>query len=173
MEAFEQVDKLIRQGLEQGAYPAAALAIGIGDQVYLKKTYGSCDENTIFDMASLTKVISPTIVAFRFLEDGLLRLYDNLEDFFPDVPTALESGYEVIDNQLRGFIVHKSVSDDVVAALEGIFEQVAANPEFVQACADLGKGVRFMGAAEYAEFLATENALYEDLIKTNGLGDKY
>lgn len=111
------------------------------------------------------------------VEAGDLRMLclfgDQRSDFFPDVPTALESGYEVIDNQLRGFIVHKSVSDDVVAALEGIFEQVAANPEFVQACADLGKGVRFMGAAEYAEFLATENALYEDLIKTNGLGDKY
>ena len=111
------------------------------------------------------------------VEAGDLRMLclfgDQRSDFFPDVPTALESGYEVIDNQLRGFIVHKSVSDDVVAALEGIFEQVAANPEFVQACADLGKGVRFMGAAEYAEFLATENALYEDIIKTNGLGDKY
>lgn len=111
------------------------------------------------------------------VEAGDLRMLclfgDQRSDFFPDVPTALESGYEVIDNQLRGFIVHKTVSDDVVAALEGIFQQVAENPEFVQACADLGKGVRFMGAAEYAEFLATENALYEELIKTNGLGDKY
>jgi len=111
------------------------------------------------------------------VEAGDLRMLclfgDQRSDFFPDVPTALESGYEVIDNQLRGFIVHKSVSDDVVAALEEIFRQVAENPEFVQACADLGKGVRFMGAEEYAEFLATENALYEDIIKTNGLGDKY
>ena len=86
MEAFEQVHHLIRQGFEQGAYPCAALAVGIGEKVYLKQTYGGCTENTLFDMASLTKILSPTMVAFRFLEDGLLRLYDCVGDFFPDAP---------------------------------------------------------------------------------------
>ena len=86
MAAFEQVHNLIRQGLEQGAYPCAALAVGIGNQIYLKQTYGNCTENTLFDMASCTKILSPTMVAFRFIEDGLLRLYDTLEDFFPNVP---------------------------------------------------------------------------------------
>jgi len=86
MEAFEQVDHLIRQGLEQGAYPWAALAIGIGEGVYLRKTYGGCTENTLFDMASVTKILSPTMIAFRFLEDGLLRLYDCVGDFFPEAP---------------------------------------------------------------------------------------
>ena len=86
MEAFEQVDHLIRQGLEQGAYPSAALAIGIGSTVYLKKTYGNCTEATLFDMASVSKILGPTMIAFRFLEEGLLRLYDTVETFFPDAP---------------------------------------------------------------------------------------
>jgi CubicO group peptidase (beta-lactamase class C family) len=86
METFAQVDKLIQQGLENGAYPAAALAIGIGSRVYRQEFYGSCSEHTLFDMASCTKILSPTMVAFRFIEDGLLRLYDTLEDFFPNVP---------------------------------------------------------------------------------------
>lgn len=86
MEAFEQVNQLIRQGLAQGAYPSAALAIGIGGKVYLKQTYGPCTDNTLFDMASVTKILSPTMIAFRFLEDGLLRLYDCVGDFFPDAP---------------------------------------------------------------------------------------
>lgn len=86
MEAFEQVHHLIRQGLEQGAYPCAALAVGIGGEVYLKQTYGNCTENTLFDMASVTKILSPTMVALRFLEEGLLRLYDTVEFFFPDSP---------------------------------------------------------------------------------------
>ncbi len=86
MEAFEQVHHLIRQGLEQGAYPCAALAVGIGQTLYLKKTYGTCTAHTLFDMASVTKILSPTMVAFRFLEEGLLRLYDTVECFFPDAP---------------------------------------------------------------------------------------
>lgn len=86
MEAFEQVRHLIRQGLEQGAYPAAAAAVGIGDRIYLKETYGNCTEHTLFDMASVSKILGATMVAFRFLEDGLLRLYDSVEVFFPDAP---------------------------------------------------------------------------------------
>lgn len=86
MEAFEQVHHLIRRGLDQGAYPCAALAVGMGEKVYLKQTYGNCTENTLFDMASVSKILSPTMIAFRFLEDGLLRLYDCVADFFPDAP---------------------------------------------------------------------------------------
>lgn len=86
MASFEQVHHLIQQGLEQGAYPSAALAVGMGKKIYLKQAYGSCTENTIFDMASLTKILSPTMVAFHFLEEGLLRLYDTVEVFFPDAP---------------------------------------------------------------------------------------
>ena len=36
MEAFERVHRLIQQGLQQGAYPSAALAVGIGERLYLK-----------------------------------------------------------------------------------------------------------------------------------------
>lgn len=86
MEAFEQVHQLIQQGLDQGAYPCAALAVGIGQTIYLKRTYGPCTEKTLFDMASLTKILSTTMIAFRFLEEGKLRLYDPLETFFPDAP---------------------------------------------------------------------------------------
>jgi CubicO group peptidase (beta-lactamase class C family) len=86
MEAFERVHQLIFQGLEQGAYPSAALAIGIGSRVYRKETYGCCSETTLFDMASITKILSPTMVAFRFLEEGLIRLYDTVAVFFPDAP---------------------------------------------------------------------------------------
>lgn len=86
MEAFDQVHHLIRQGLEQGAYPCAALAVGMGETIYLKQTCGSCVETTLFDMASVSKILGPTMIALRFLEDGLLRLYDSVGDFFPDAP---------------------------------------------------------------------------------------
>ena len=91
MDAFARVDELIRQGVEQGAYPSAAVAVGIGSTLYLKKAYGECTPQTLFDMASVSKVLSPTMIAFRFLEDGLLRLYDSVGDFFPDAPEEKRS----------------------------------------------------------------------------------
>lgn len=86
MEAFESVHRLLQQGLEQGAYPSAAAAAGIGPELYFKQTYGECDTHTLFDLASVTKILSPTMIALRFLEEGKLRLTDAVGDFFPEAP---------------------------------------------------------------------------------------
>ena len=86
MEAFESVHRLLQQGLEQGAYPSAAAAAGIGPELYFKGTYGECDTHTLFDLASVTKILSPTMIALRFLEEGKLRLTDAVGDFFPEAP---------------------------------------------------------------------------------------
>lgn len=86
MEAFKQVQQLIQQGLDQGAYPSAAVAVGIGSQTFLTQTYGACCDSTLFDMASLSKILGPTMIALRFLEEGRFRLYDTVADFFPQAP---------------------------------------------------------------------------------------
>lgn len=86
MEIFEKTRALVRQGLEMGAYPAAALAIGRGEQVLVTEYVGACGADTLFDLASLSKVVSTTMVAFRFLEEGKLRLTDRVADFFPQTP---------------------------------------------------------------------------------------
>ncbi|MBQ7825857.1 MAG: beta-lactamase family protein, partial [Clostridia bacterium] len=41
---------------------------------------------TRFDMASLSKIIGPTMLVLRAIEDGDLTLYDRLDRFFPDCP---------------------------------------------------------------------------------------
>lgn len=86
MESFETLDRLVRQGLESGAYPAAALAVGMGEKTCLRRFYGDCREQTLFDMASVSKVIGATMIAFRFLEQGRIRLYDTVGLFFPQAP---------------------------------------------------------------------------------------
>lgn len=86
-------DKLA-QGRETGCFPSAAAAIGVKDQVLAKAFTGEApvpggspvDEHTRYDMASLSKILGPTMVALRALEDGTLRLTDRVGDFFPEAP---------------------------------------------------------------------------------------
>ena len=112
MDAFEQVHRLILQGLEDGAYPSAALAVGIGDKVYMKKTYGDCTDTTLFDMASLSKILGPTMIALRFLEEGRFRLHDTVADFFPKTP-ADKKDITVLQlmTHTGGFPAHFFLSD--------------------------------------------------------------
>jgi len=113
MDAFHQVQSLIQQGLHQGAYPCAALAVGIGRTTYLEQYCGTCNAHTLFDMASVTKILSTTMIAFRFLEEGKLRLYDTVGTFFPEAP---EEKTEITILQLMthtgGFPAHFYLSDD-------------------------------------------------------------
>ena len=132
MEAFEQVHQLIREGLNQGAYPSATLAIGIGNQIFRKEIYGDCSESTLFDMASVSKILGPTMIAFRFLEDGKLRLYDTVETFFPDAP-ADKKDITILHlmTHTSGISPHFFLSDftdDPADAARVILEQPLAYP---------------------------------------------
>ena len=132
MEAFEQVHRLILQGLEQGAYPCAALAVGIGPKLYRKETYGSCSDSTLFDIASVSKILSATMIAFRFLEDGKLRLYDTVDLFFPDAP-ADKKGITILHllTHTSGIADHFFLSDHTTDPADAT--RVILNHPLVQA----------------------------------------
>lgn len=84
---------LIR-GKETGCFSAAAGAIGAGDRVLARAFAGEApepggapvDEHTRFDMASLSKVLGPTTIALKAIENGQLGLEEKVGDFFPDAP---------------------------------------------------------------------------------------
>ena len=87
------LDALLEEGLRDGCYPGAAAAVGCRDQVFAISCVGKISENgpevneaTRYDMASLSKVLGPTMIALRAIEEGKLTLWDRLERFFPDCP---------------------------------------------------------------------------------------
>ena len=87
------LDSLLEKGLEQGYYPGAVAACGCRGQVCAISHVGKIsqdgpmtDRHTRYDMASLSKVLGPTMVALRAIEEGDLTLYDTLEMYLPDVP---------------------------------------------------------------------------------------
>lgn len=87
------LDGMLARGLEQGCYPGAVAACGCRGQVCAISWVGkisqdgpATDRDTRYDMASLTKVMGPTMIALRAIEDGELTLYDTLDRYFDDVP---------------------------------------------------------------------------------------
>ena len=111
------------------------------------------------------------------VEAGDLRmlclLAEERSGFFPDVPTAKELGFDVVNNQDRGFVIHKSVPEETVKQLEAIFKQIAEDEAFQKQAKELNMEVKFLGTDDYAEALKAEDAMYKEIIQKNGLGDKY
>lgn len=88
---FPRTHALVRQGIADNAYSCAAYAVGIGarvltDGVVGKRAHFSTAEDanrdTLFDLASLSKLVSATQIALRMLESGALLLCDPLSRFF-------------------------------------------------------------------------------------------
>ncbi len=84
----------LQEGLVSGCFPAAAAAVGVKRAVLARAFAGEAplpggdpvDDGTRFDMASLSKVLGPTMVVLKALERGQLRLEDRIGDFLPDAP---------------------------------------------------------------------------------------
>jgi len=87
------LDAAIDQAVSDGRIPGAVLIVGHDGKILHRKAYGSralvpqreaMTLDTIFDLASLTKVIATTSGAMKVFEDGKLRLSDKVTDYLPE-----------------------------------------------------------------------------------------
>jgi uncharacterized protein YbbC (DUF1343 family)/CubicO group peptidase (beta-lactamase class C family) len=87
------LDQTIEQAIAQGRMPGAVLLVGHEGQVVYRKAYGrralvpkpeDMTLDTIFDCASLTKVIATTTSLMKLFEQGKFRLNDKITDYIPE-----------------------------------------------------------------------------------------
>jgi uncharacterized protein YbbC (DUF1343 family)/CubicO group peptidase (beta-lactamase class C family) len=87
------LDEVVDQAVRDGLIPGAVLIVGHDGKILHRKAYGSralvpqreaMTLDTIFDLASLTKVIATTSGAMKVFEDGKLRLSEKVTDYLPE-----------------------------------------------------------------------------------------
>jgi CubicO group peptidase (beta-lactamase class C family) len=93
MPHFAEAASIVQGGCESHAYPAAVVEVGTRDGPIWQQAFGrlkyeaeapATRKDTIFDLASLTKVIATTSLAMRFVEQGKLSLNDRVGQWIPD-----------------------------------------------------------------------------------------
>ncbi len=87
----------------------------------------------------------------------------------PDVPTVIETGiknFEVVG--FYGFLAPAGTPQDVVNKLSDAFGQVMALPEVRKRMSDQGADPAFLGAPEFARFLAAEMPRWREAVKLSG-----
>ena len=92
---FEKSTGMFVQAVENRLFSAGALAIGCRDRVFVKKAAGYVSYNegasavrtdTLFDMASLSKILGPTMCALKLIDGGTVSPDDRITSFLPGVP---------------------------------------------------------------------------------------
>jgi uncharacterized protein YbbC (DUF1343 family)/CubicO group peptidase (beta-lactamase class C family) len=88
-----RVDAVIQQAIADGAIPGAVVIVGRDGRVLHRKAYGyrslqprreEMTLDTIFDFASLTKVMATAPAIVQLTEQGRIRLGDRLTAYLPD-----------------------------------------------------------------------------------------
>lgn len=90
--AFSRIDDLVTAAMAARQTPGAVVVVGRGDQTLFEKAYGyratvPAEEpmtlDTVFDLASLTKVVGTTTAVMTLIEEGRLRLNDTVASHIP------------------------------------------------------------------------------------------
>jgi len=106
------VDAVIEQAIHDGNIPGAVLVVGHNGQVIYRKAYGNraleprrepMTLETIFDLASLTKVVATTTAVMKLVEQGKIRLNDPVAKYLPEFG---QNGKE--DITVRQLLTHYS-----------------------------------------------------------------
>ncbi len=95
LERFDRVKQVISRAIEQGVFPSAVAEIGDVHGPIWRYAEGNrqvkpellpVSEDTIFDMASVSKILSVTMVSLTMMEEGLLSPTDELGLFWEGLP---------------------------------------------------------------------------------------
>lgn len=99
-----RLDSIVALGIAQGAAPGVALAVGRRGGVVHLRGYGRIDlgtnapavsDSTLFDMASLTKVVATTTAAMILEDEGKLDLDAPVRTYVPELNAPDKSGITV------------------------------------------------------------------------------
>ncbi len=92
---FEETLNIFRKGFTDRIFSAGAIAAGRGEELFMYEAGGFVSyfdgallvsDTTLFDMASMTKIMSTTMCALKLMDKGLLSPSDTLGKYFPFVP---------------------------------------------------------------------------------------
>src|SRR5829696_3981169 len=112
MPRFTEAAEIVERGHAAGAYPAAVVEVGTRDDVLWQRAFGRLDadadspiaqQDTIFDLASLTKVIATTTLVMRLVDARRLALSDRVGKWIPQW-----RGHDREHVTLRSLLTHSS-----------------------------------------------------------------
>ncbi len=109
---FSRVDRLIERQIRDRAFPGAVLLVGMGDSIFHHRAYGKftydsdapfVTTETMFDLASVSKVIATTSCAMRLVQEGKLHLDSTVASYLHEFAANRKAGVTI-----RNLLLHNS-----------------------------------------------------------------
>ncbi|MCM3878116.1 MAG: DUF1343 domain-containing protein [Thermoanaerobaculia bacterium] len=139
-ERLKRIDEVVKDSIAKKECPGAVVLVGRHGKVVFRKAYGhrtvipSIEPmalDTVFDLASLTKVVATATSVMTLVEDGKVRLQDRVAKHIPEFASGGGARDQVTVEQL---LTHRAglAADDPMALYTGtkkeIFERKYRQP---------------------------------------------
>ncbi|MCP5063082.1 MAG: serine hydrolase [Ignavibacteriae bacterium] len=109
---FSEVNELMEQAISDSVFPGAVLLFGIDNSFFYSKAFGHytydktsnpITTNSIFDLASVSKVVATTSAAMILVDESKLNLDEKVISYLPEFNN---NGKEIIT--IKNLLVHNS-----------------------------------------------------------------
>lgn len=117
-EKLAQVDRVINEAITAKEIPGAVLSVVRGNDIVYLKAYGNksvvptvepMTAETLFDLASVSKCVGTTLAFMQLIENGYVRLTDNVDRYIPNFkPWKDPESGETVDITIRDLLSHSS-----------------------------------------------------------------
>ncbi len=109
---LDAITRVVRRGISEGGFPGAAVVVGRRGSAVFSQGFGRIawapdaasvsPDRTVYDLASLTKVIGTTTAIMLLYDEGKIKLEDQVHTFFPEF-----SGGEKDLVTIRDLLTHR------------------------------------------------------------------
>lgn len=134
-----QVDRVVNDAITAKEIPGAVLSVVRGNDIVYLKAYGNksvvptvepMTTETLFDLASVSKCVGTTLAFMQLIENGYVRLTDNVDRYIPDFkPWKNPESGETVDITIRDLLSHSSGLTPYINADTFVKEYGGNNPE--------------------------------------------
>jgi len=138
-EKLAQVDRVIEEAISAKEIPGAVLSVVRGNDIVYLKAYGNksvvpavepMTTETLFDLASVSKCVGTTLAFMQLIENGYVRLTDNVDRYIPNFkPWKDPESGETVDITIRDLLSHSSGLTPYINADTFVKEYGGNDPE--------------------------------------------
>ncbi len=172
-EKLAQIDRVVEEAIDNKDIPGAVVGIVRHGKMAFLKAYGNksvvpdtvaMTTETVFDMASLSKCIGTTLSFMQLVENGYVRLSDDVKRYIPDFkPWVDPQTGKKVDITVRQLLTHSSGLDPYIGVSAFVSEYGESNPDSLMTYIATRVGRNFRPGTEFLysclNFVTLQNIL--------------
>lgn len=137
-----KIDSIVQDGIEKRAFPGCQVLAMQNGKILFRKAYGrqtydanspKVDMNTMYDIASVSKMVSTTLALMKLVETGKVKLDDPLSRYLPYLKRTDKESITIRQAmshmaRLKAFDSYWMTAKDGDDPKESVIKQIVATP---------------------------------------------